>query len=128
MKEKGDSLGQWPAFSTTLWGGWEKGAPTLRLGTFEQVLYNRLNPELARDRLGRWTKTQHDALGRPVSIQDPLGRRTQLEWCNCGSLESMIDANGNVTTWMRDLAGRKRGQAKRGQAITNIVLYSTYAS
>jgi RHS repeat-associated protein len=29
-----------------------------------------------------------------------------LNWCGCGSLESLIDGNGNVTKWIRDAQGR----------------------
>ena len=37
---------------------------------------------------------------------DPLGRKTQYTWCACGSLKSITDANGNVTTFEHDLQGR----------------------
>jgi len=40
------------------------------------------------------------------SIHDPLGRTISLNWCGCGSLESLIDANGSVTRWVRDAENR----------------------
>ena len=43
---------------------------------------------------------------RPLSVTDPLGRITRLRWCDCGSLEQLIDPAGHVTTWKHDLQGR----------------------
>src|SRR5262249_59757288 len=39
-------------------------------GTYEQTLYNRLDAQDERDRLGRWSHTFYDALRRPVSVRD----------------------------------------------------------
>jgi RHS repeat-associated protein len=75
-------------------------------GTYEETAYNRLDAEKTRDRRGRWSHTFHDALRRLVSTRDPLGRTTTQQWCTCGSLDKLIDANGNATTWERDLQGR----------------------
>jgi len=75
-------------------------------GTYEETVYNRLDPEKGRDRLGRWSETFYDALRRAVATRDPLGRTTTQRWCNCGSLDKVIDANNNATTWERDLQGR----------------------
>jgi len=75
-------------------------------GTYQQTIYNRLDAEQRRDRLGRWTHTFYDALRRPVAIRDPLGQTTTLQWCSCGSLEKAIDPNGNGTSWERDAQGR----------------------
>lgn len=74
--------------------------------TYEQTVYNRLDPEKRRDRLGRWSQTFHDALRRVVATRDPLARTVRQEWCGCGSLDRLIDANGNATTWERDAQGR----------------------
>jgi YD repeat-containing protein len=76
-------------------------------GTHEETVYNRLDAEKQRDRLGRWTRTFFfDALRRPVAVRDPLGRTTTYQWCNCGTLNNLIDPNGNATTWERDLQAR----------------------
>src|SRR5437773_2776980 len=40
------------------------------------------------------------------SITDPLGRTTLYNWCSCGSLTSITDARGKVTTFNRDLQSR----------------------
>jgi RHS repeat-associated protein len=74
--------------------------------TFEQTVYNRLDAEQRRDRLGRWSRTFFDALRRPTAVRDAAGRTVTQEWCNCGSLDKVIDSNGNATTWERDLQGR----------------------
>jgi RHS repeat-associated protein len=75
-------------------------------GTQEETVFNRLDAERQRDRLGRWSHTVHDALRRPVSMRDPAGRVTTQQWCTCGSLDSLADPNGNATTWTRDLQAR----------------------
>jgi len=75
-------------------------------GTYEQTVYGRLDAEQQRDRLGRWTRTFYDALRRPIAFRDAAGAVTRQEWCDCGSLDSLTDANGNTTTWERDIQGR----------------------
>jgi YD repeat-containing protein len=85
-------------------------------GNYEETIYSRLDAEKKRDRLGRWTQTFYDALRHAVAIRDPLGRTTTQQWCTCGSLDKLIDANGNATTWIRDLQGRvpARSWVRRG--------------
>jgi len=75
-------------------------------GTYEQVTYNRLDPDWTRDRLGRWSRKFYDSIRHLVAIQDPLNRIILYDWCNCGSLESVTDPNGNITSWARDIQGR----------------------
>lgn len=74
--------------------------------TFEQLVYDRLDLVMSRDRRGHWTYQSYDALQRITDIQDALGRLTHLEWCACGSLESLTDPLNRTTTWIRDLRGR----------------------
>ncbi len=75
-------------------------------GTYEQTVYDRLDAAQHRDRLGRWTKTFYDGLRRRVAVREAIGRTTHYQWCNCGSLDKIIDANGKATNWVRDLQGR----------------------
>jgi YD repeat-containing protein len=75
-------------------------------GTYEQTLYSWLDPAWTRDRLGRWTQRTYDALRHLTSITDPANRSNTLTWCDCGALESIQDANGNKTTFLRDLESR----------------------
>jgi YD repeat-containing protein len=83
--------------------------------TFEETVYNRLDAEKRRDRLGRWTQTFYDALRRPVAVKDPAGQTTQYQYggsgcSSCASggdkLTKLLDPNGNATSWEYDLQGR----------------------
>ena len=74
--------------------------------TYEETLYNRLDAEKTPRSAGPLDQTFYDALRRPVAMRDPLGRTTTLQWCTCGSLDKVIDPNGNATTWERDIQGR----------------------
>jgi RHS repeat-associated protein len=74
--------------------------------TFEQTVYDKLDPVRRRDRLERWTYAFYDPLRRVVATRDPLGRAIQQQWCNCGSLDALIDGKGQKTSWERDLQGR----------------------
>jgi RHS repeat-associated protein len=75
-------------------------------GAYEQTVFNRLDPEKQRDRMGRWTETFHDPLRRVVATRDPIGRTTTQQWCTCGSLDRLVDPKGNATSWDRDVQGR----------------------
>ena len=59
-----------------------------------------------RDREGKITRTFYDALRRVAAVRDPLGRTITQQWCGCGSLDKLIDAKGQSTTWERDVLGR----------------------
>lgn len=72
-------------------------------GTFEQLVYDRLDVASRRDRTGRWTTMAYNALRQLVEVKDALGRVTRLDWCGCGTLDSLIDPMGRVTNWVRDL-------------------------
>jgi RHS repeat-associated protein len=74
--------------------------------TFEETVYERLDPVRSRDRLGRWSHLIYDAEQRPIAATDPLGRTVTQQWCGCGSLEAIVDPNGNRTEWERDIQGR----------------------
>ncbi len=47
------------------------------------------------------------------------------EWCDCGSLEGLIDAAGNRTSWERDLQGRVAREV-RADGVTDTIY--TYGS
>ena len=74
--------------------------------TYEEIVYNRLDGERFRDRLGRWSHLRFDAVRRLTGSTDAEGRTLSLDWCNCGVLEGLIDANGSRTSWEHDLHGR----------------------
>ena len=75
-------------------------------GTYDQIVYQWLDPVLTKDRRGHWSSKSYDALRRVQRVRDALGRLTSFEWCGCGSLESLTDPMGRTTTWNRDLEGR----------------------
>ncbi|MBS1954389.1 MAG: hypothetical protein JST89_09385 [Cyanobacteria bacterium SZAS-4] len=76
-------------------------------GTTEQTVWNKLDAILTKDRIGRWTQDSYNSMQQMSYEIDPLGRKTQYAWCNCGSLAKLTDPAGNVTTWHHDLEGRK---------------------
>ena len=88
-------------------------------GTYRARAYERLDVVQTRDRLGRSSRTFYDALRRPVTRRDPAGRTTSYNWCQCGNLESLIDAEGNETSWRRDIQARivseERADGKKTQ-------------
>ena len=75
-------------------------------GTTEQTVYNRLDAVAHKDCIGRWSQSSYDSMEQLAYEVDPLGRKTQYTWCACGSLKSITDANGNVTTFEHYLQGR----------------------
>jgi RHS repeat-associated protein len=75
-------------------------------GTTEQVIFQKLQPALVKDRLNRWMGFEYDAVGRVILTRDTQQRTTRFEYCSCGGLTSLTDPNGQTTTWLRDLQGR----------------------
>jgi YD repeat-containing protein len=95
--------------------------------TFEETTYRFLDVQQRRDRLGRRTRMTYDAARRLTSVRDPLGRVVTQDWCGCGSLEALIDANGNRTRWERDVQGRVTRQVRANGSDTDY-LYETTTS
>ncbi|MBX9568848.1 MAG: hypothetical protein K2X77_08130 [Candidatus Obscuribacterales bacterium] len=75
-------------------------------GSSELIRYDKLDPVSFQDRLGRTTKRVYDSQGRMIALVDPLARKSQYEWCLCGSLRKLIDPAGNTTEWHHDIQGR----------------------
>lgn len=75
-------------------------------GTNDKYKYSRLDNVLSKDRIGRWTERSFDNMGQLAFERDPLGRKTQYFWCDCGSLSKLVDPKGNTTIWNHDLQGR----------------------
>lgn len=74
--------------------------------SFEQIVYERMDPILTRDRNARWTQSAYDVMDQKRYEIDPLGRKTQYTWCTCGSLSALTDALGRTTSWSHDIQGR----------------------
>ena len=93
-------------------------------GSTAQFFYNRLDLEWSKDRLGRWSRREHDANRRVLYVQDPAGRITNYEWCSCGSPASIVDAEGHQTNWLHDVQGRLTDKIYSDGAV----LHYTYES
>lgn len=89
-------------------------------GSQDRVTYDKLDVATVRDRLGRSTRFLYDALRRRVAMRDQLGRVTSNVWCQCGSLDALIDAKGQKTTFEYDLQSRliRERRGASGQTIT----------
>ena len=95
-------------------------------GTYVQTIYDRLDVAQRRDRLGRVTRYFYDPQRRLIATRDPQGRTVTQQWCTCGSLDKLIDANGHATTWERDLRGRVTREVRAdGTTVTQYVYEST---
>ena len=74
--------------------------------TYEELTYHRLDLASRRDRRGRLTRSFYDPMRRLTATRDPLGRVVTQEWCRCGTLEALLDGQGQRTRWERDVQGR----------------------
>jgi RHS repeat-associated protein len=92
-------------------------------GTTEAFTYHRLDLVEAKDRLGRLTRLFYDGYGRPISTRDPAGRTVSLIWCNCGTLDALIDAKGQRTFWERDLNGRVTAETRADGTTETVYTY-----
>jgi len=97
-------------------------------GTYEETMYDRLDPVARRDRAGRWTRTVYDAMRRVVSVRDPAGRTITQQWCTCGSLDAVIDAKGQRTSWERDLQGRVTREVRADGITATVYAYQSTTS
>ncbi len=90
-------------------------------GSFEQVEYEKLDPVRQRDRLGRFTHVFYDPMRRVVGVRDSQGRTTLKQWCACGALDQVVDANGNRTKWERDIQGRVTKEVRANATFKTFV-------
>jgi RHS repeat-associated protein len=94
-------------------------------GTYDQTIYNKLDIEQHRDRIGRWTRLTYDANRRLVSTRDPLGRTVTQDWCVCGTRDALVDGNGNRTRWDRDLQARVTKETRADGSYTQYAYETT---
>ena len=92
-------------------------------GTYEQTTYDRLDAAERRDRLGRITRLTYDGARRVAATTDPAGRTITQVWCACGSLDALIDANGNRTRWERDVQGRVEREVRADGTTDTLYTY-----
>ncbi|HYR83401.1 MAG TPA: hypothetical protein VE422_04910, partial [Terriglobia bacterium] len=93
--------------------------------TDERIDYAKLDPSQSRDRLGRSTHYVYDADRRLVSTVDSQGRSTTRVWCNCGVLDKLVDANGSVTRWERDVQNRVSKEVRADNSETRFTYENT---
>jgi RHS repeat-associated protein len=102
--------------------------------TYEETVYDRLDAEKRRDRLGRWTQTFYDALRRAVATKDAAGQITQYQYgvagcssCSGGGerLTKLVDPNGNATSWEYDLQGRVKKETRADDSFESYAYETT---
>ena len=86
--------------------------------TTETFTYSRLDLVEVKDRLGRITKHFYDGYGRTIGSRDPAGRTVSYMWSTSGTLDAVVDAKGQRTSWERDL-NRRVTREIRADGITN---------
>jgi RHS repeat-associated protein len=93
--------------------------------SYSEIVYDRLDPVRWRDREGNWTHTLRDAARRLVSVNDARGGTTTFHWCQCGSVERLIDGAGNATTNEYDIAGRLTKKTRANGTFTTYTYENT---
>ena len=73
---------------------------------YEETTYDKLDFATRRDRRGWLTHFTYNPERRLTATRGPDGRVIQQQHCLCGALDAVVDANGSVTRWERDAAGR----------------------
>ncbi len=75
-------------------------------GTFITNIYQNLDLVRTIDRMGFTNGFVYDSMRRKTNSADALGRHTIYNYCSCGSLDSIQDPAGNLTSFTRDNQGR----------------------
>lgn len=89
-------------------------------GTFVTNAYAKLDLVRTVDRMGFPATFGHDSMGRLIATTNALGYVTLNYYCACGSLDSVQDAEGNLTQFFYDNLGRvMRTLSADGFAVTN---------
>jgi len=91
--------------------------------TTETFTYSKLSLTEQKDRLGRITRHFYDGFGRRTATLDPAGRTISQVWCDCGSMEALVDANGNRTKWERDVQGRVTREIRADNTTDTLYTY-----
>ncbi len=109
---------------TTLYDSFDRPIRTVYPdATYEALVYDRLDVGSRQDRAGRVTRYYYDALRRLTATRDPLNRTIQQQWCTCGALDALVDANGHRTTWERDLQGRVTREVRADGVTATVYTY-----
>jgi len=80
-------------------------------GTTDESVYDRLDLSKSKNRLGEWTQYLYGNMpGRPHAVVNPAGEMVQFDWCKCGALSRLVDAEGRITIFDYDVAGRLKSK------------------
>ena len=89
-------------------------------GTFTTNTYEKLDLVLMKDRMGYTNAFGYNAVRQMTAATNALGYYTLLDYCSCGSLNSVRDAANNYTYFFFDNAGRLANAVyPDGYAMTN---------
>jgi len=91
--------------------------------TTETNTYSRLDLTEQKDRLGSITRHFYDGFGRRTATRDPAGRTISQQWCDCGAMDALVDANGNRTRWERDVQGRVTREIRADETTDTLYTY-----
>ncbi|MFY9180089.1 MAG: RHS repeat-associated core domain-containing protein [Venatoribacter sp.] len=75
-----------------------------------QITWDKLDVVMVTDREGRQVRYQYDANRNLIKTINELGHETHYRYYPDGRLHTLTDANGNITTWQRDIQGRVIGK------------------
>ncbi|MEI7728031.1 MAG: RHS repeat-associated core domain-containing protein [Verrucomicrobiota bacterium] len=75
-------------------------------GTYTTNVYHWLDVVGAKDRLDHWTRYLYNPVRQRIAETNALNQVTGYSYCNCGSLESIINAIGDAIHYSNDLVGR----------------------
>ncbi|MEI7731569.1 MAG: glycohydrolase toxin TNT-related protein [Verrucomicrobiota bacterium] len=74
--------------------------------TYTTNVYHWLDVVGAKDRLDHWTRYLYNPVRQRIAETNALNQVTGYSYCNCGSLESIINAIGDSIHYSNDFAGR----------------------
>jgi RHS repeat-associated protein len=79
-------------------------------GTHLSYLYSNLDLVEVVDRLGYTNTFVYDKIERPLSATDANGHTTCYGYCNCGGVDYITNALGQVTQFVYDNQGNRTGE------------------
>lgn len=83
--------------------------------------YTILDVTATKDRLGNWTYFSYDSLRRKIAETNVLNQVTLYNYCTCGSLDSIVDAMTDITSFNYDNQGNPTNVAYAdGYSVTRV--------
>jgi RHS repeat-associated protein len=92
--------------TTNTWDALERLTSTFYPdGSYVSNVYTFLDRTAAKDRMGNWTTYIYDSMRRNTVIIDALDNAWSYNYCTCGALESIRDADDQTTSFYYDNQG-----------------------